>query len=1754
MVRRSRGAGQERIYTMNSTEPYIIDKKIFENNTVMVLRAFDNNNISYILKSLKSENLTSEKIQQYRNSFDIANRLSMSGIVNPLNIGYINGLFTIVFEDFGGISLKQYLLKNTLNISQFLTIAQELCHIIGNIHKNNIIHKDIKPDNIIIRPPEADDDVFQVKLTDFHIASEISQELSTTAQTILQGSLHYISPEQTGRMNRPVDYRTDLYSLGITLYEMITGMLPFTAATPLELVNAHITQEPKAPAKVNQLIPATVSSIILKLLSKNPDERYKSAFGVENDIQECLKQLDTSGIIMEFTPGKMDVADKFILPEKLYGREKEISILMDNYNAVSRGQGKLLLISGYSGIGKTTLINELRKLTSRDNPYFINGKYEQHTSEVPLSGLIQAFKQLIGLVLSESEESIRQWRESIFSSLYPNIKLILDVLPQLELITGPQPDVPELGTKEAQNRFNRYLTKFLTLFAVPRRPLVLFLDDLQWADIASFQFLKTILTEGYNNILIVGSYRSNEVSEYHPMNQLLWEIEKSGLTYNTISLDPLSSDDITLLLRDTLSVEPERVMDLAAIVKDKTGGNPFFVREFIRNLYYENYIMFNSEWSWETENIQQANITDNVSEFLTRKLINIPDEMLYVLKTASCIGDTFDIMLLQSITGIEEIPLFTTLKNSIDEGLLIKSGDTFRFSHDKIQETAYALLENDDRELVHFNTGSALLKLYKENPNEAVFSIVKHLNIGKKHILSDDVALDIARLNTSAGRKSKESAALDAAYHYFLHAVELTGTGIWERNYGLALEIYTSLVEVAFFTGREEDGSRYFQEILEHAATSFDTIPAFEIKMSYLTSLLKFREALKTGFDALHLIGMKMPRKFSAIRSVLSIIRPFFHIWKNRIEDIEHLPVLANTQKLATARILMGCIEPSYLGVPDHLPLVISRLFMLSVKNGNSPYSPYAYILFSGIILQILGSVKTIMRLCSTALNVLENVKGKQISSKVFFVYGVGVNHWAHHIREDLPYLFKSYECAMETGDISYASYAIHHYLINTFFSGDPLGEVLEKYNKYYPVMKKLNLLNTLQSFEQMYQLVINLMDRNHESSSINGELFDESRIIPEWKSSKSLTVLGHYTVSRMMLCNFSGEYRITLKLAEEGRRYLDSMMGLYFIPEYWFHYALAAALSSAHTGSRDTFIVRRIVKKSAKKILKWSRHSPENYEHKYLIIRAAVSGIQGKITKSLTLFERAIKSAEINRFMQYEALGNELASRFAYENKLYSIAEMYSRRAYAAYSRWGAKRKLEQLQEKHVERFGKPITSPKSIDGTYTHTESVSDSSGIYSTIIDLSSILKSAHSIAKEIQLEKLVGSLIRIAVENAGGQKGVLLLKKGSKLFIDAEIFSNNSEVTVLNSIPIEEYTDSLGHNPGLPASIINFISRTQQDLIIDNAAEDFRFNNDPYIEKNKIRSILCTPIVYQSNLTGILYIENNIVSGAFAPERLTVMKMLSSQAAISIEIASIYSGLEAMVKERTEIIEAQKHELEHQIDLAGKIQTALLPREIPEFDQMTIAFRYKPMMGIGGDFLDIKYSEQNKSIGFFICDVSGHGVAAALVASMVKMSLSSWEATLTQPKETLYALYEMLSEKIDNYFISATACHIDIETGKLTAAKAGHTPIIIVRKNGKVEILNPKGRVINRFMKPNYIETETWLNRGDKIILYTDGITEAFDSERRIFGEESFLELIHAHSALPPGKFCDSVLDAISTFTGATASFNDDITILAIEYRG
>ncbi len=1739
---------------MNTLTGYHITEKIYESGSVVIFRGVDREDTPVVLKKLKDDYLSPQNIAQFRSGFTIAGKLPHDGIVTPLAIGYHENALTIVLEDFGGTSLNNLLSEISLTLRDSLVISARIARIIGDIHRNNIIHKDIKPANIIIRPSDSDD-LWLIKVTDFHIASELSREsITKESQTLMQGSLPYISPEQTGRMNRSVDYRTDLYSLGVTMYQMITGELPFDSSDPGELIHCHIARTPVAPHEKNPAVPRVVSDIIMKLLAKNPEERYRSAYGVKNDLEACLASLDETGSVRDFQPGSNDVFDRFMLPEKLYGRDRELEQLIEEYRLACQGRNRFLLVSGQSGIGKTYLINELQRNTGGEPNYFVAGKFEQDSTHTPFSALISALHDLIVQILTGSDDDIKKWQKKIFDALYPNIKIIIDVIPLLEHITGPQPDVPELGTTESLNRFNLYFEKFIGIFADINRPLILFLDDLQWADRASLNFIRTAASsENLSGFLLIGSFRDDEITENHAFANLLEEMKKSGKPFTTIELKPLSHGQVCDLISDTLSIEPEKASELSSLVIRKTGGNPFFVKEFIRNLYHEKYLQFHGEWEWNTEEISNADITDNVSKLMADRVKKLPDNIREILKTASCFGEKGKIDHIARMTGTTGEQILESLKPVISDGMMIKSGSTLRFSHDRIRDAVYSLIEDDERATIHFAIGIITKDDAGDKIEDNIFTIVHHFNLGRVHASSPEVRRELAQMNCRAGIKAKNAAAFDSAAEYYARALELAGTDRWEKSYDLALEICAGIVETAYYTENDVTAETSFAEIVAKARNTLDKIKAYEIKMSHLSSRLQFREALETGIEALRLLGVRMPSRPGIASIATSLIVSLFRIWGKSADDIATLPELEDPRRLAIARILVGCIEPAYLGVPDHLPTVVLKLFNFSLRYGNSPYSAYSYILYSGILMEAFGRIDLVYEFGNLALKVLENVHERNLSSKIFFIYGVGVRHWKKHISEDLEYLQKSFTEASEKGDFAFASYALHHYMINSFFKGDPLGELIEKYAQNYEIMKRYNCTNTLQSFEQMYQFVLNLSGEAEDRLQIAGPVFDERVMVAEWENTDSMTVLGHYTVCRMMLLYLNGKYEESVKTAGRGERYLGSMMGLFFIPEYYYYYSLA--LLACGPDSNDTAARKKRLRRVAanqKKMKKWSRHAPCNFEHKYLLVEAERARLSGRsVDAALSAYTRAIESARKNGFTHDEALGYERASRFFFDRGFSAIAEPYLHEAVTTYRKWGARNRIDDL-EKEFDLHPKRTSTYSNSRERHSGSSFLLDTSSRYSSLFDINSIIKSSQSLSREIRLEKILESLMRIAIENAGAQKGVLLLQKGHTLFIEAEIYSYRKEVVVLHSIPLSRYAETDG--AGLPLSILNYVSRTLDDLVLDNASDEFKFNSDPYIRDNNIKSVLCTPIIYQGSLTGILYLENNITTRAFTPERLNVLKILSSQAAISIEIATIYQGLEQLVQERTLIIEEQKKELERQIELAGQIQSALLPREIPQLKEMSIAYRYLPMMDIGGDFLDIKYSEEHNGIAFFICDVSGHGVAAALIASMVKMSLTNWHHTLNRPSETLVLLYRLLAEKIGKNFITASICYVDFNTSRLIYSKAGHLPLIIAREDGTIDILNPRGRVINDIMQPNYQEQETTLKHGDKIILYTDGIIEAYTPDRTLFGEEMLLNLIRGNHRSTPDSLCDNVIRAVAQFTGLSNSFDDDITILAVEYRG
>ncbi|MCP4135188.1 MAG: serine/threonine-protein kinase PknK, partial [bacterium] len=831
-----------------------------------------------IIKILNTGYSTVSEIARFKQEYEILRNLHIEGVRQTCDVVENDDEIALILEDFDAVSLQEYIRERKPELKEFLEIGITLSHILGELHKNNIVHKDIKPRNILINKKTRN-----LKIADFGIAAELTGEHEEIYdKKIVEGTLVYMSPEQTGRMNRAVDYRTDLYSLGITFYEMLTGTVPFkskwsgSSADPLEIIHQHIAKKPVPPEEADPGIPAMIWTIVMKLLSKTAEERYQNGFGLKADLEECKARLEKGGTIEPFKTGAHDISLKFNLPQKLFGREEEIEHLIAAFDRVSHPsvspvvQGvEMMLVSGAPGIGKSALIKEINKPIVAKRGYFISGKYEQYGRDVPYSGIIQAFRGLVRYVLSENKEKIDAWKEDIQEALGPAGKIITDVIPDIEFIIGHQADVPELNPEEGQNRLNRTFKSFIEIFARKEHPLVLFLDDLQWADLASLKLMEHIITDpGMESLLLIGAYRDTEVSEKHALTTILHEIGKEVVIINEIVLAPLGVEQVNNMLSEVFLCDKERSFPLAELVHGKTNGNPFFVKQFLKNLYDNKLLTIDSAegWKWDTDAIRKMEITGNVVELMTGKIERLEENTRDILKIAACIGDRFD---LETLSTVTEKPIGESLEDlteAVEEGLIGITGDIYNFQHDRIRESAYSLISEENKKELHLKIGRLLLEnSTPEGLADEIFYIVGQFNYGSDLLTASEELDELARLNHKAGLKAAASAAHEAAYRFFVRGIELVPGDPWETNYDLSLALYKGAGEAAHLSALYEEAEKIFDRVLEKGAGVLDKTGIYELKIMLYVNSNRLMEALELGKEALAMLGFPMPHKASRI-------------------------------------------------------------------------------------------------------------------------------------------------------------------------------------------------------------------------------------------------------------------------------------------------------------------------------------------------------------------------------------------------------------------------------------------------------------------------------------------------------------------------------------------------------------------------------------------------------------------------------------------------------------------------------------------------------------------------------------------------------------------------------------------------------------------------------------------------------------------------------------------------------------------------
>ena len=1496
---------------------------VYESEHSLVYRGRRSDDSSpVILKVLKHSYPPPERIAWFKREYELVRSLQLPGVIKAYDLDNDQNRWVILLEDIGGESLARLQIAGRMELAEFLTLAIQVTEILEQVHRHNVMHKDINPSNIILNPQTG-----EVQLIDFGISTRLSRENPTFRNPeVLEGTPAYLSPEQTGRMNRAMDYRTDFYSLGATFYELLTGQVPFPTADILELVHCHIARSPTPPEALDPRIPAPVSAIILKLLAKDAENRYQSAYGLKADLQECLHQWQATGQIAPFPLGRHDRSDRFQLPQKLYGREQEIALLLAAFERIGQGGRELMLVTGYAGIGKTALVHEVYKPLTRQRGYFLAGKFDQLQRNIPYAALLAAFRALMRQLLTESEADIAAWRARLMAALGPNAQVIVEVIPEVALIVGPQPAVPTLGTAESQNRFNLVFQNFIGVFAASEHPLVLFLDDLQWADGASLNLLRLLMTASESQYLfIIGAYRDNEVGGAHPLALALDEIQRTQAPVSRIALAPLDLPNVVQLLVDTFACTAETAAPLAGLVLAKTGGNPFFLSEFLKSLYAETLLNFDAArgWQWDLERIQAHAITDNLVDLLAGKVQQLPPATRHVVQLAACIGNRFD---LSTLALVAERPPHLTARDlwqALVEGLIVPLSDAYKlielevpglaeaivveymFAHDRVQQAVYSLIPTERRPALHAQVGHLLLRNTRPDQRERrIFDIVNQLNLGRAAPDLSAERDELAALNLAAGRQAIGSAAYEPAFRYLQTGIDLLGQEGWRRQYDLALALHVEAAEAAYLSGQLDQMDKLNTVVLRSAQHMLDKVRVYEVLLQALMAQNRFLESVQTGLPVLRPLGVHLPERPGQLQTVQGLIKTKLALAGKSFEALRNLPEMTGQNQLAAMRILSRIASAAYLGQPALLPSVVFTLVRLSITHGNAPVSAFGYVAY-GLISCSIGEIDSGYQFGKLAMDLVERFRARDLHTRIFTTFYAFIKPWKDHWRDSLRPLADEYQDGLETGDFEYAGYAAHIYCYCSLYTGAELVELEQTTAKYTESLGQLQIETSRGYNQLLHQTMLNLTGRSDDPCRLIGESYDERDMLPRHVAARdefAIFILYHY---KLMLLFLFEDFRQAVEYAAQAERHLNAAPSTIHVAQLAFFGALARLARCSSVGMIARRRLLRKVAASQRQLKRWARHAPMNHLHKWYLVAAERARVLGQAATAREHYDRAIALAQQHGYLNDEALAHELAARFYLERGQRQLAQTYLRDAQYAYLRWGALAKVRALERRYQQLLGPAEQRRAEFSAGRTAPLTITNSTT--ATRLDATSVLKASQALSGEIDLNKLLARLMRVVIENAGAQTGYLLLDQHGEWLIEAQGTIDQEYVMVRQSIPLHT---SVPVAPLIPATIIHYVARTRESVVLADAAREGPFTNDPVVAARQPRSVLCAPLINQGKLTGILYLENNLTTGAFTAERLQVLNLLSSQVAISIENARLYADLQASEEKYRTVFEDSK----------------------------------------------------------------------------------------------------------------------------------------------------------------------------------------------------------------------------------------------------
>ncbi len=1409
--------------------------------------------------------------------YALKDELDSAWAARPVGLTRYDDRMTLVLEDPGGEPLDR-LLSRQLTTSECLQIAISFARALVRMHERGLVHKDIRPANAFVDVSSG-----SVWLTGFGVASRIPRERpNPEPPEVIAGTLAYMAPEQTGRMNRSVDSRSDLYSFGITLYELLTGALPFMASDPIEWIHCHIARQPLPPCEREMAVPAQLSSIVMKLLAKTAEERYQTAASVEADLRQCLTEWELHGRIDSFPLGAHDASDRLVLPERLYGREREIETLLAAFDrVVAHGTPELVLVSGYSGVGKSSVVNELHKALVPPRGLFASGKFDQYKRDIPYATLAQAFQTLVRQILVKSEAEMSQWRHSLQEAVGPNGQLIVSLVPEVEFIIGKQPPVPNLPPRGAQNRFQRVFRRFLGAFARAEHPLALFLDDLQWMDTSTLELLEYLITDpNVRHVMLLGAYRDNEVTSSHPLMRTLGTIRRAGANMHEIVLAPLRLDDVGQLIADTLYCDRDAARPLAQLVHDKTGGNPFFAIQFLAALAEEGLLAFEPEaaaWTWDVTRIRAKGYTDNVVDLMVGRLKRLPDVAQDALRQLAFLGNVVEIATLTFVHGESEESIHTALWDATRAGLILRLGDSYAFLHDRIQQAAYSLIPEERRAGVHLRIGRILLaSMTPDGLEEHLFDVANQLNRGAALLCYRDEKAQVATIDLRAGRKAKVSAAYASACAYLAAGIALLDERDWDSQYDVMFSLHLERAECAFLSGNFAEAEHLIAELLHRGVSKVDQAAVYDLKILLHIVKSETAQAIASAHTCLRLFGIDIPAQPSQEQVEAEYQTVLRNLDGRSIESLIDLPLMTDPELQAATVVLSALVPAAYFTDRNLCCWLVCRIVNVSLTSGTNGACANVYGNYGTLAGPVFHSYREGFRFTKLACDLVEKHGFIAYRAKTHFLMGTAA-FWTGPIASAIEFHRTAIRAATETGDLTYGCYSMLQSVYGLLLQNAPLDAVWRESEKNLDFARNAKFRDVADSVVSQQRFIATMQGRTTTFSTFSDERFDETAFEAQLTEGRLPTIVCMHWILKLKARFIAGDYTEALAAADKAKAVLWATAPIIYVLDYYYYAALTVAALYENGHAREQAMWRDLLTAHREQLREWAENYPPTFAGKHALVSAELARLKGRDVDAMHLYEQAIQSARESIFVQDEGLAREVAARFYASRGFETISRAYLRRVRSCYLRWGALGKVRQLDQRYPRLGEEPAASPltATIDAPVEQ--------------LDVATVIKASQAVSGEIELGKVIEILMRIAVEHVGAERGLLILFPNDEARISAEAATVRGTVEV--TLRQAAVTPS-----ELPASVLHYVIRTRQSVILDDAATPTLFSADAYVQEVRPRSVLCVPLIKQTTLVGALYLENTLTPRVFTAGRIAVLELLASQAAISLENATLYSDLQ------------------------------------------------------------------------------------------------------------------------------------------------------------------------------------------------------------------------------------------------------------------